>query len=217
MRTRFLVLSLIGAISSWSGTEAQTVTVSGKLFVPFNPPAVACGMPVNALQFEGTDVYLTSQTITLMPFIGADVQVTGTLVGANCTLVDVASIGAAPYVVETCGGGALNCGARINLKGPGGGVFGLFIGLDGGFFPSSVAGGTFLLDPATSILAAIAPEPGPTTTFDVLIPVDPALFALTFRLQAVRQGPPLPGVLQWSTLDTIFTGTFTTPCHGTQC
>lgn len=214
MKLSILVSTLSLVLGSFSSASAQTVSVAGRLVVPLD---TSCLPASGGFWLEQTDVYLTSTTIPLAQSLGQDVFVTGTLTPASCSLVDVTVLVPAPYVLETCGGGALGCGARIVLHSAGGGTFGLFIGLNDGFVPSGVAGGTLLVDPATSILALIAPESGTKTTIDVLIPQDPALFALTFKLQGVRQSPLQPGLLQWSTLDSIFAGTFTTPCSLPQC
>jgi len=127
-------------------------------------------------------------------------------------------VNAATYILETCGGNALGCPARVNLVSPGGGQFGLFVSLNPGFFPISASGGSFLIDPPTSALILAGPEPtSGFTQVDLFIPSDAALLVLTVRLQALRVPAGAPGALQASLVDTIWTGTFTTPCHIPGC
>lgn len=217
VRTLSFPIALLVVAAAGSSASAQ-VTVQGRLVAPLDPSAVPCAPGVNPLQLEHTEVYVISSTVNLLPFVESTVQIQGALVGGPCTLVDAQSIGAAPYIVETCGGGALGCTARVNVVSPGGGQFGLFASLAPGFFPIGPTGGTFLLDPPTSVLMLVAAEPlGGFTQIDLVIPSNPALQVLTVRLQALRSSPGSPGVLQASTVDTIWTGTFTTPCHVPSC
>lgn len=206
-------LALTPAIAS-----SQTVTVQGKLIVPFDPPAFPCAAGLNPYQLEHTDVYITSSTVNLVPLVDSAVQIIGNLVPGTCNLVDATAVKAPPYILETCGGGALGCPARVNLVSQGGGQFGLFVALNPGFLPINPNAGSFLIDPPTSVLVLAGTEPASGfQQIDLYIPADPALLVLTVRLQALRAPAGAPSAMQASLVDTIFTGTFTTPCHIPGC
>lgn len=216
LRPWILSLSTLALLTA--SASAQNVTVQGRLVVPLDPSVVPCAAGLNPLQLEHTDVYITSTTINLVPLVDSTVQIIGPLVPGPCTLVDAQVVNKAPYQLETCGGGALGCTARVNLTSSGGGQYGLFVSLNSGFFPISPATGTFLIDPPTSVLILAAPESASGfQQVDLLIPSDAALLVLTIRLQALRIPGGASGALQASTVDTIWTGTFTTPCHIPGC
>ncbi len=207
LRVTLLLLGLMPLAQS-------QVTVAGRLVVPFSvPPQCVNG----AFQLDNTNVFLTSTTINLSQLVGTDVIATGSLLPTLCTAIGVQQVGPAPYVVETCGGGALSCPVRVNLHSAGGGMFALFASLNNGFVPSTVQGGSFLLDPSSSFVVLIAPETGSLFTIDAVIPAAPEIQALSVRLQAVRSSPALGSILEFSTVGSVFTGTFTTPCTMPNC
>jgi len=214
---KFAFLALASVVLPCATAVAQPVSVSGRLVIPFVQPAT-CGVGVSVYQLENTEVYVVSTSIVLDPFVGKDVQIAGPLTPAFCFVVDAQTVVAAPYTLETCGGGALGCPTRINLVSNGGSSFALFASLNNGFLPAG-PNGTFLLDPLAATILVVAPEnQGNVTTLDFVIPVDPAIQAISVKLQAARAATSLPGnPIQFSTVGSIFTGTFTTPCHIPGC
>jgi hypothetical protein len=216
MRTATLLALAICLFPLTEAAAQQVATVSGVVVKPLVAPP--CPLPVNSFELEHTGVYVYSTTILLDPYLGTTVEVTGLLLSiGSCLIVDVQQVSKPTYVLETCGGGALGCPTRVKLSSPGGGLFALFTSLGNGFVPVGPLGGTFLLDPSANFVVLVAPEPAFVTKLDFVIPVDPALMVLTFHLQAARSDPALPGIIQMSTVDTIWTGTYTTPCHIPNC
>ncbi len=197
-----------------SASAAQTVTVAGKLEQPFVQPP--CGLPFDVYELDSTGVYVSTAGLPVDPFLDLDVQVTGPLLsGTPCNVIDPVGVVPASYVLETCGGGALGCPARVKLHSSGGGLFALFMALDNGLVPLGPVG-SFVLDPGGLSTLATGVEMGPTTQLDFVIPLDPSVLLLTFLLQAGRV-EPATGVLELSTAGSVWAGTYTTPCHIPTC
>jgi hypothetical protein len=218
MRRTLSVVAIAALAALATGSVgAQVVSVSGVVRVPFEPPIVQCGMPVNVLQVENTEVYLTSSTINVGQLTDLNVKVTGTLLPLPCTVIDVASFVPAPFVLETCGGGSLGCPFRVNVSSPGSGIMAMFAALDPGFVPTGPVAGSLLLDPLGFNLVFTFAHTQPLHTFDFVIPDDSSLQVMTFHLQAGRVDAQKPGVIQWSSPDIVFTGTHTTVCLSSDC
>jgi len=197
--------------------QAKNVTISGVAVAPFEQPTLECMVAFQVLKIEHTDVWITSSSFNINQLLGMNVRASGPLIPGKCNIIDVQSFSLADFTVETCGGGALGCTFRMNVTSKSGGQTAVFGATAPGFVPLGPTAGSLLLDPNIFVFLFIYPQTQTVHTFDIGIPADPNIQALTVHLQAARLAPQKPGVVQWSSMDTVFTGTHTTPCFLPGC
>ena len=195
---RPLALALL-TIAAAATASAQTVSVSGRIQPLAVPPACA---PQATHVLADTPVHLFSSTLDLSAVSTIPQLFTGTDVSAGCPLIDVASVGPAPYQLFPCNTTGLGCTFTLDqCPSPTAGLFVIRGSLSSSYVPISPAAGTILINPFSSFPVASGASTAVCQSTTLTLAGPPSLIGVKVHVQAASVDPQ--GALLFSTLAAI--------------
>jgi hypothetical protein len=196
MLASFITALVLAALPSAQIVAEQPISFTGVVQAVDFGPGIICAPPTHEIECAGGTFFLTSTTINLNFYIGKNVKLTGTNIGAGCPTWDVSAVeDPPPTSLIFCGSPTPSCPIRLRSVPGGISQHFLLLGFSPGLTPKNLYSGSLLLGDPWFVLASTSGAVGlEGAAFDFQLPGDAALAGLSVWFQAVRRdvGPVGP-------------------------